>query len=153
MIPAGRLLYIDSSLFVRSLLPDEPGHAAAREVLTAAAGLAVTWCMAQAEVSGALRAAAADGRVPDDMRGILFDSVFASHDAPLLLPGAPGATTILATAVAGRQSVRALDAIHIATALTEARTAAMGVPAIFTTLDNRQAEAARAEGLEVVVPA
>jgi hypothetical protein len=29
----------------------------------------------------------------------------------------------------------------------------MGVPAIFTTLDNRQAEAARAEGLEVLVPA
>ena len=45
------------------------------------------------------------------------------------------------------------DALHIATALTEGAVVAGDAQLIFVTGDNRQADAARAEGLEVLVPA
>lgn len=144
---------MDSSILTRALLPDEAGHRAARSVLDAAAGRLATWAMAQAEVASALRAAVATGRLDASAQSMLCDALFASHDAPLLLPGAPGAATAWATAIASRRPVRAMDAIHIATAMTEARAVALGTAPVFVTGDHRQAEAARAEGLEVVVPA
>jgi predicted nucleic acid-binding protein len=147
------LIYVDSSILTRALLPDEVGHQAARSVLDEAAGRLATWAMSQAEVASALRAAVAAGRLDHSAQGLLGDALFATHDAPLLLPGAPGSATALATAIASRQPVRAMDAIHIATAMTEARAVALGVAPVFVTGDNRQAEAARAEGLEVLVPA
>ncbi len=151
MIPSGALGYLDSSVIARAVLADESHHDSTRDALLAARDRLITWCGARVELASALRAAGAQGRVvdPDDAA----DWAFASGPRVMLLPGAPDAIVPVATAIATRRPVRALDALHIATALTEGAVVAGDARLIFVTGDNRQADAARAEGLEVLVPA
>jgi predicted nucleic acid-binding protein len=150
MIRAGALAYLDSSIIARAVLADEAHHDATRDGLVAARDRLVTWCGTRVELASALRAAESQGRVVDAAN--VTDWAFVSGPRVMLLPGDPATIVPLAADIAGRQLVRALDALHIAAALTEAAMVAGDAPLLFVTGDQRQAHAARAEGLEVVVP-
>ncbi len=152
VIPPDAVVYVDSSVFVRSLMADESDHDQSGQSLASASGRLLTSAITQVEVAGALRAAATAGRVDGAARANLYNRVFGPSVAPLVLLATTAATVALATAIADRRPVRALDAVHIATALTGASEVSESRQLIFLTLDHRQADAARAEGLDVVVP-
>jgi predicted nucleic acid-binding protein len=123
-------LYLDASAITK-LVVDERGSAAL-ERLVAGKALA-TSRVAVVEVTKAV--ARADPGA--DAWGVLSRMAFVELDADLArLAGATGGP-----------SLRALDAVHVASALRL-------VPVIeaFVTYDDRQADAARAAGLDVVQP-
>jgi predicted nucleic acid-binding protein len=123
-------LFLDASAITK-LVVDEPESAALERVV--AGKVLVTSRVAVVEVTRAV--ARADPAA--DPWGVLSRVAFVELDADLArLAGATGGPLL-----------RALDAIHIASALRL-------VPEIeaFVTYDDRQADAARAAGLDVVVP-
>ena len=147
------LAYVDASVLVRTLLDDEPGHEGAVRALSHARGRAVSWAAVQVEAASALRSATRARRTADPaIPARRLAALLSRPDSLMLLPGADPALIPLAVDIAGRQRIRALDAMHLATALTEGRRVADRHPLVFITADSAQAEAAAAEGLEVVVP-
>jgi predicted nucleic acid-binding protein len=123
-------LYLDASAITK-LVVDEP-QSAALERLVVGKALA-TSRVAVVEVTKAV--ARADPGA--DAWGVLSRMAFVEIDADLArLAGATGGP-----------SLRALDAVHVASALRL-------VPEIaaFVTYDDRQADAARAAGFDVVAP-
>jgi hypothetical protein len=123
-------LYLDASAITK-LVVDERGSAAL-ERLVAGKALA-TSRVAVVEVTKAV--ARADPGA--DAWGVLSRMAFVELDADLArLAGASGGP-----------SLRALDAIHVASALRLVQ-----VIEAFVTYDDRQADAARAAGLAVVQP-
>jgi len=123
-------LYLDASAITK-LVVDEP-QSAALERLVVGKALA-TSRVAVVEVTKAV--ARADPGA--DAWGVLSRLAFVELDADLArLAGATGAP-----------SLRALDAVHVASALRL-------VPEVeaFVTYDGRQADAARAAGFDVVAP-
>lgn len=147
------LAYLDASVVVRTLLDDEPGHDDATSILANARGRAVSWAAVQVEAASALRSATRARRTPDpSVPARRLAALLSRPESLMLLPGTDPALFPLAVDIAGRQRIRALDALHLATALTEGRRLAEGNPLVFVTADSAQAEAAAAEGLEVLVP-
>ncbi len=123
-------LYLDASA-VTKLIVDEPESAVLEAVV--AGKVLVSSRVAVVEVTKAVARAAPDA----DPWGILGRLAFVELDADL---ARLAATT-------GGPLLRALDALHVASALRL-------VPDIqaFVTYDDRQAEAARAAGLRVMTP-
>lgn len=147
------LTYLDASVLVRALLDDEHGHDQAVRVLTNARGRTVSWAAVQVEAASALRSAVRARRTPDpNVPARRLAALFSRPGSLMLLPGADPDLLPLAVDIVGRQRIRALDALHLATALTEGRRLAERHPLVFVTADSAQAEAAAAEGLEVLVP-
>ena len=148
VIPARALAYIDASLIVRTLMFDEHAHAQATGALAAAAGRAATWTITQVETACAVSAARRAKRIgAHTALDADLGAMFAGPGALMLLPGTDPA---LAMGVASRRRVRALDAMHIAVALVEAKRLAADWPVVFVTADREQGRAAKAEGLRVV---
>lgn len=113
----------------------------------------MSWAAVQVEAASALRSATRARRTVDPaLPARRLAALLADPNNLILLPGADPALLPLAAAIAGRQRTRALDAMHIATALIEGRRLAARSPLVFVTADTDQAEAADAEGLEVMVP-
>lgn len=149
MIPEGALAYVDSSVLARAIMADEAGHDPARAVMRACAGRLATWVVARVEVTGAMHRARQAGRLSDDTPIHAADTLLRGGGPLIALPGASADVVDHATRIAGRHAVRALDAMHIATALTDARRVAGGAGVVFITADGRQGQAAEAEGLPV----
>lgn len=126
--------YLDSSAMAKLLLPERESRALEAAILEKdglfSSGLSVAECG---------RALMRAGREP---AGDAVDDVFGAF---VLLAVTP---TLLQDAGRLQPAVlRALDAIHVATALS------VGDPAVeFITYDHRMADAARANGLTVVQP-
>ncbi len=151
MIPDTALAYADASVFVRALLVDEAGHDATHRLMLSTGGRVASWALVRVEVASALRAAREAGRLFDDADALVAERVaFDGPDRPLLLPGTGAQVLDLATAIARRRRVRAIDAMHIAVALTDGVSLAGNAPLVFVTGDARQGEAAAAEGLTVI---
>lgn len=147
------LAYLDASVLVRALLDEERGHDEAVRVLTEARGRTVSWAAVQVEAASALRSAIRARRTPNPaVPARRLSALFSRPGSLMLLPGADPDLLPLAIDIIGRQRIRALDALHLATALTEGRRLAGRHPLVFVTADSAQAEAAAAEGLEVLVP-
>lgn len=140
------LTYLDSSVLGRAYLADEPGHASSVALLNDPEVVLVTSTITRIEVTGLLvRAAKA-------CRG----------DQTLLLTalrghlGADGPVTTLmvpqqdveriALEITTAHGVRALDALHVASAHLGARALAGEEPVAFATRDTAQAEVAAAYG-------
>lgn len=145
-----RVVYADTSALVRSFVPDEPEHAALRAQLRESADVVVTSELAAAEMPSALHAAARAGRVRSG------DEVIARFDAECQTGGPIGLFPLdlgrLLTEVRrllASHPLRTLDAVHLASALIDARGLARGAELAMVTRDARQADAARAEGLVV----
>ena len=147
--PAGhRVAYCDSSAILRAYLADEDGHEQMRHLLAAHDISVVTSALADVEITAAVFAAARGGRIDDPAAAIA--EIAADEGGPLVLIALDGAGVLaLARALCERHRLRALDAIHLAVALTDAQELADGRPFVFITRDADQAAAARAEGLVV----
>jgi predicted nucleic acid-binding protein len=140
--------YLDASLLVRSYLGDEDGSRVAHALLSEPGVESVGSEVLEVELGAAAAAAERAGRIPsaDDLI-----ARFAADSDPdgwvVLVPlGLPGVGA-LAGVLARQHGLRALDALHLATAKLIAE---VGDVSEFATVDGRLAAAARAEGFQVV---
>jgi uncharacterized protein len=133
------LFYADASALVK-LVRDEPESGALRAFLTDADIISSELVLA--EVPRAIRRAAArDPRLKlDTLIGRASDTI----DAIALLP--LDRSLLLAAGALAEPALRALDAIHVASAVD------LGPLDGFVTYDERQAAAARLAGLRTVSP-
>ncbi|MGH3977802.1 MAG: type II toxin-antitoxin system VapC family toxin [Pseudonocardiaceae bacterium] len=111
------LVYLDSSVLARAYLPDEDGHAAARELLDGSEHLLATASWTIVEVTSALVRAVRTGRRAEP------DALLAALAADT---GDDGLVTLLradaeqverrAIEIVRRHALRSLDALHLAVA-------------------------------------
>ena len=133
------LFFADASALVK-LVRDEPESHALRTFLADADIISSE--LALTEVPRAIRrATAADPRLAQD---ILIDRAGQTLDAVALLP--LDRALLLAAGALSEPALRALDAIHVASAVD------VGPLDGFVTYDERQAAAARLAGLRTISP-
>jgi uncharacterized protein len=112
-----RIAYVDSSLVVRHYLPDEPGQPEASAIIEDEAIAIVTAPLTRIEVSGALVRAARSRRV--ESIGDALDRLDDDFDGGLITMIGVDDERLHRSAlqIVRDHGLRALDAIHIATAL------------------------------------
>ena len=144
------MLYVDPSVIVAAYFGDEPDHSRCHDMLFEGAGPAVVSEVARAEVASAVWAAARAGRIPDGNVVISrFDTDCAAGGPIKLLALRPGPAIERAVDLIREHRLRALDAIHLAVALEDARPLAGDEPIRFATRDRDQASAAAALGFRI----
>jgi predicted nucleic acid-binding protein len=144
-------LYADTSALVTAYLHDEPEHREFRELLLEGDALVLTSDVTRIEFAGALTAARRTGRIPDPSPVLAHFDGFASPKGGLVLIPFKGKSVIPAARrlVIENYPLRTLDAIHIAVAMHDTAELTGGAPVTFVTRDDRQADAAKANGFEV----
>lgn len=147
------ITYIDSSTLTRAYLVDEPGHAAAAELLTDPTTVLVTGTWTRIEVSGALvRATRATRRRrdPTDLLDLLDADM--SDDGPVtVVRGDQDAIEAEALSLVRTHGLRAMDAWHLAVAsLLLPQLVEPGDPMGFATSDDLQGQVARALGFSLI---
>lgn len=144
------VLYADPSALVRAYLSDEPEHQELRAMLLEGTHKVVTSEVSRVEHASAIHAAARAGRIANP-RGSLdrFDLDIGDEGRVNMLVLRPGPILRLAYDLVSAHRLRTLDAIHLAVALEDGRTAAVGEDLAFVTRDEDQATAARELGLTV----
>lgn len=144
-----RVAYVDSSIVVRYYLSGDAGHDEAVALIDDVDTAVVTASLTRIEVSGALvRAGRSVGQAPGPLLN-RFDADLA--EGLLTVVGADQVEVEAgALAIVRGHGVRALDAIHLATAqLVLPELTGPGDTMVFLTADHRQADAAVAIGLTV----
>jgi len=146
------VLYVDTNALVTAYLPDEPEHDKFRKLLLEGDAPIVSSDFTRVEFAGAMTAAKRTGRIPDPATVLAhFDHLASPEGDLVLIPFDPG--RVIPTArrlVTENYPVRTLDAIHIAVAMNSTAELTAGEPVTFVTRGQRQAEAAEANGLEVL---
>lgn len=142
--------YADTSAVVGAYLTDEPDHAELKKLLIDGEHLVLTSELTRLEFASAITAAKRNGRIPDAREFLTqFD-----EDARTVLGVIPLASPRIFSAarrlVTDNHPVRTLDAIHIAVAMHDTAELTGGEPVTFVTRDERQADAAKANGFEVL---
>lgn len=147
------IVYVDSSVLVRSYLQDEEGHDDAVAVLSDPEIAAVTGPLTRLEVSGALVRAARAGRTnggPDerDLLEILDGDL--GLDGPITVVRAPERQVEReALRLVRAHGLRAMDACHLAVAaLTVPPLVEAGERMAFASRDRQQRDVARQLGFE-----
>ena len=146
------IAYVDSSLLTRAYLPDEKGHDEA-QILLRRPGLAfVTGRLTRIEVSGALvRAARAGRHVPAVHSIATLDSDLGAGGRIVEVNPSAQAVEQHALALVREHGLRALDALHLATAvLSVPQLADKGEPIGFASRDGGQATVAESLGFAAV---
>jgi uncharacterized protein len=144
------VLYCDSSALVRAYLTDEPGHSELSGLLLDPRRLVATSSLTELEIVAALRAAERTRRLRGPDLAIAEATADMSEDGPILLLALDSERVLpRARALCDEHPLRALDAIHLAVALTGGLELAGDAGLVFVTRDADQAAAARAEGLRV----
>ncbi|MFD4251258.1 type II toxin-antitoxin system VapC family toxin [Amycolatopsis thermoflava] len=145
------VLYADTSAVVRAFLPDEPEHEQMIELLLDNEDLVLTSELTRVEFASAMATAWNNGRIRDAKLALArFDAEAGGDGALSLVPLVP--QVIMPAAyrlVSDHHSLHTLDAIHLAVALHDTAGLADGEPVVMVTRDQRQADAAKAHGLEV----
>ncbi|NIH87321.1 type II toxin-antitoxin system VapC family toxin [Amycolatopsis granulosa] len=144
------VLYADTSAAVGAYLADEPDHAGLRELLLSGRCRVLTSELTRVEFASAMTAAKRVGRIPDGRQFLNQFDEDARNGLLGMIPLAPA--RILPAArrlVTENHPLRTLEAIHLAVALTDTAALTGGEPVVMVTRDQRQAEAAKAHGLEV----
>ncbi|WP_435581454.1 type II toxin-antitoxin system VapC family toxin [Amycolatopsis thermoflava] len=145
------VLYADTSAVVRAFLPDEPEHEQMIELLLDNEDLVLTSELTRVEFASAMATAWNNGRIRDATLALArFDAEAGGDGALSLVPLVP--QVIMPAAyrlVSDHHSLHTLDAIHLAVALHDTAGLADGEPVVMVTRDQRQADAAKAHGLEV----
>ncbi|WP_350310743.1 type II toxin-antitoxin system VapC family toxin [Amycolatopsis sp. RTGN1] len=146
------VLYVDTSALVTAYLPDEPEHDKFRELLLEGDGPIVSSDFTRIEFAGAMTAAKRTGRIPDPAAVLAhFDHLASPEGDLVLIPFNPDRVIPAARRlVTENYPVRTLDAIHIAVAMHSTAELTGGEPVTFVTRDQRQADAAKANGFEVL---
>lgn len=144
------VLYADPSALVRAYLGDEAEHEQLRSLLLESKERVITSEISRVEHASAIRAAVAAGRITD-VRSYLdiFDRDSGVDRRIALVALHPDPIFRSARELALAHRLRTLDAIHLAVALEDGRTAAVGEDLAFVTRDEDQAAAARELGLTV----
>lgn len=142
------IVYCDTSALARAYLADEPGHDALRGRLLEGDEQVVTSTLAEVELVAALAAAGRAGRIADTRSALAKLARDVHGDGAILLLALDEPRVLpQACDLCARHRLRAIDAIHLAVALSDATTLADGQPVVFVTRDADQAAAAVAEGL------
>jgi uncharacterized protein len=111
------LTYIDSSVLACAYLYDEPGHARARELLEDPEHLLVTSTLTVLEVTGVLVRASRSKRLLELDTSLAVLAADLGEDGPVtLLSTARDTVERRAMEIVYAHALRALDAIHLATA-------------------------------------
>lgn len=144
------VLYCDSSALVRAYLTDEPDHSGLSRLLLDPRRLVATSSLTEVEIVAALRAAARGRRIRGPDLAIAEATADMGDDGPVLLLALESERVLpRARALCEEYRLRALDAIHLAVALTGGLDLAGDAGLVFVTRDADQAAAARAEGLQL----
>lgn len=144
------LLYVDTSAVIRAYFPDEADHEALRRLVLDGSRPVVSSELTRVEVTSAVTAAYRVHRIPDVARMLdQFDVDCGQNGVFTLLALNSRVCLPLAHRLIRKHPLRSLDAIHLATALTEAVSLADGDEVTLITRDRRQAHAAQACGLTV----
>jgi predicted nucleic acid-binding protein len=145
------VLYADTSAVVRAFLPDEPEHEQMIDLVLDNDELVLTSELTRVEFASAMATAWNNGRIRDASKALArFDEEVRGAGSLSLVPLVP--RVIMPAAyrlVSDHHSLRTLDAIHLAVALHGTSGVADGEPVVMVTRDQRQADAAKAHGLEV----
>jgi predicted nucleic acid-binding protein len=110
------IAYLDSSVLVRSYLPDEDGHADVSRILDDPDIAAVTGSLTRVEVSGALVRAASAGRGNRDGLLKLLDFDLGEGGVVTVLKADQAEVEETALKLVRKYALRALDALHLAVA-------------------------------------
>ncbi len=144
------VFYADTSAVVGAYLSDEPDHVQLRNLLIDGGHLVLTSELTRLECASAFTAAKRTGRIPD-AREFLTQFDRDTRTVLGVIPLAPQRIFPAARRlVTENYPVRTLDAIHIAVAMHDTAELTGGEPVTFVTRDERQAEAAKANGFEVL---
>lgn len=145
-----RALYADTSAVAAAYLSDETDHGALRALLFESECLVLTSELTRVEFASAITAAKRQGRLPDAPQFLAQFDEDTRQGMLNLIPLAPHRIMPAARRlVLDNQPVRTLDAIHLAVAMHDALSFTGGAPVTLVTRDQRQADAAKAHGLEV----
>jgi uncharacterized protein len=144
-----KVVYVDSSVVVRYYLPNDPGRDEVVALLNDDNAAVLTATLTRIESSGALVRAARSARTDPGEALARLDQDFA--DGVITLVSADQADVERnALHVVRTYGIRALDAIHIATAqLILPELAGPGDTSMFFSRDKEQADAANKVGLSV----
>jgi hypothetical protein len=145
------LLYADTSALVRAYFADEPDHAELRATLLEGQDLVVTSELARVELANAVRSAARAGRLKR-WREVLarFDAHCQPAGPIALLKLRPDVLLPAAYRLVLHHELRTLDALHLATAVTDCPELAQEEEDVaFITRDSKQATVAKALGFDV----
>jgi predicted nucleic acid-binding protein len=143
------LLYADTSALARAYLADEPDHAALRDQLLEGDDPVVTSELAAVELSAAMTAAERAGRIRDASTVMHRIDADLSGEAVAMIALHPEDVLREARRLIASHPLFAVDAIHLAVALVEARRFSPDGVVTLVTRDPRQADAARSEGMPV----
>lgn len=147
------IAYVDSSLLARAYLDDEDGSEAAATLLDDRSIGKYTSGLTRIEVSAAIVRAARGGRRVDAERALAnLDDDLRERSGRISLIAAPAdEVESLALAITREHGVRALDAIHLATAsIVLPKLADKGEPVGFASRDGGQATVAESLGFASV---
>ncbi|RJQ83152.1 type II toxin-antitoxin system VapC family toxin [Amycolatopsis panacis] len=142
--------YADTSAVVSAFVADEPQHSELRELLFGGDHRVLTSELTRIEWANVMTAAERTGRIPDACEFLdEFDAL--GRDAALgLIPFRPARVFRPAQRlVAENHPLRTLGALHLAVAMHETADLTGGEPITLVTRDERQADAAKANGLLV----
>jgi predicted nucleic acid-binding protein len=145
-------LYVDTSALVTAYLSDESEHERFRKLLFEGDDLILSSDFTRIEFASAMTAAKRTGRIPDAAIVLAHLDEFASPAGDLVLVPFNSDRVFSAARrlVLENYAVRTLDAIHLAVAMHDTAELTGGVPVTFVTRDERQAEAAKANGFKVL---
>ncbi|WP_240686979.1 type II toxin-antitoxin system VapC family toxin [Amycolatopsis suaedae] len=146
------VLYADTSAVVRAFMPDEPEHDELAKLLLDNEDLVITSELTRVEFASAMARARNSGRFLYAKEAIrLFDQEVTSSGSLSVVPLEPRVVMPAAwRLVSDNYTLRALDAIHLAVAMHDTSRLARGRRVAMVTRDHRQAEAAKANGMEVL---
>jgi hypothetical protein len=138
------VFYADPTALLAAYLADEPGHAELRELLIDGGHFVLTSELTRLELADAMSAAKRDAR------GFLHRFDEDSRTVLGVIPLKPRVFAAARRLVIEGHQLRTLDAIHLAVAMHDTAELTGGEPITFVTRDDRQADAAKANGFEVL---
>jgi predicted nucleic acid-binding protein len=146
------IVYVDSSILARAYIPDEEGSADARRLLGREDVARVTGTFTRIEVSGALVRAERARRIASVRRALSMLDGDLDEDGRVAEVDAPRAQVeAVALTLVREHGLRALDALHLATAvLSVPQLADKGEPVGFASRDGDQATVAESLGFAAV---
>lgn len=148
MTDPGGVHYADTSALVGAYLANEAGHTMLRALLLEGDRPVVTSELTRVEFASAVTTAGRAGRLRRPMVLLdRFDRDCSGNGPVTLLTLNPATVLPLARRLVREHTVRTLDAIHLAVALTDAVELAAGEPVSMVTRDRAQAAAAESLGL------
>ncbi|WP_281271642.1 type II toxin-antitoxin system VapC family toxin [Prauserella flavalba] len=144
------VLYADTSAVVRANMPDEPDYEELATLLYDSGHRVLTSELTRVEFASAVATARNVGRIQDAQPALAQFDGDSTAGVLTLVPFVP--RTVLSAAyrlASEHHTLRTLDALHLAVALHDTAALVGGEPVTFVTREARQAEVAKANGLEV----